>query len=88
MRDTVLEKLVPEVIEDYSEEIEVHPDQLVEGMVLLREVRSGTGLLLLAKGVVLDDKSIEALRRYHQIDPLKQGIFVKRNYMVTKKDLI
>ncbi|MGB9715472.1 MAG: HD domain-containing phosphohydrolase [Thermodesulfovibrionales bacterium] len=86
MRDTVLEKLATSVIEDYSEEIEVHPDQLVAGMVILREVRSGTGLLLLARGVVLDDKSIAGLRRYHQIDPLKQGIFVKRSYMVTKNE--
>ncbi len=86
MKDTILEKLRTEAIEDYSEVKEVHPDQLVEGMVLLREVRSGTGLLLLAKGVVLDKKSIEALRRYHQIDPLKEGIFVKRSYMVTKNE--
>ncbi|MGQ9570978.1 MAG: HD domain-containing phosphohydrolase [Thermodesulfovibrionales bacterium] len=86
IKDTVLEKFGTIAIEDHSEFIEVHPGQLVEGMVLLREVRSGTGLLLLAKGVVLDKKSIEALQRYHQIDPLKEGIFVKKSYMVTKNE--
>jgi hypothetical protein len=45
-------------------------------MVLSRDVKSGTGLLLLIKGVSLDSTSIEAIERYYQIDPPPRGVFV------------
>ncbi|MEW6417013.1 MAG: HD domain-containing phosphohydrolase [Nitrospirota bacterium] len=63
----------------YLDEVEIHPDKLMPGMVLSRDVRSGTGLLLLAHGVVLDQKVIRGLQRYYEIDPFKNGIFVRRN---------
>ncbi len=60
-------------------EVEVHPTRLLTGMVLSRDIRSGTGLLILARDVVLDGKIIAGLQRYYKIDPPKTGIFVRRS---------
>ncbi len=49
--------------------MELHPKELREGMVVAREVRSGTGLLLLGVGEILDIGKIQALKRYYHIDP-------------------
>lgn len=57
-------------------ELEVAVDSLQEGMVLARDVKSGTGLVLLSKGTALNLRNIQALRRYYQLDPSKTGIFV------------
>jgi len=57
-------------------EVELHPKDLREGMIISRDVKSGTGLLLLSKGLRLDEKNIQALRRSYQIDPSKKGVFV------------
>jgi HD-GYP domain-containing protein (c-di-GMP phosphodiesterase class II) len=57
-------------------EREFEPLDLKEGMVLSRDVKSGTGLLLLIKGVHLDRLAIEAIKRYYQIDPPPRGVFI------------
>ncbi|HEX8949800.1 MAG TPA: HD domain-containing phosphohydrolase [Dissulfurispiraceae bacterium] len=57
-------------------EMELSPKDLIPGLVLSREVRSGTGLLLLSKGATLNEKNIETLRRGYHLDPSKSGIFV------------
>lgn len=57
-------------------EMAVSLDELKPGMVLRRDVKSGTGLLLLGAGAVLSEKTIEALKRYFQIDPSKEKFFV------------
>lgn len=57
-------------------ELELNPKDLREGMLLARDVRSGTGLMLLSKGTRLDDQKIIALKRYYQIDPFRKGVFV------------
>jgi response regulator RpfG family c-di-GMP phosphodiesterase len=55
-------------------EVELQPRELREGMIVAREVRSGTGLLLLGAGECLDVSKIKALRRYYVIDPPGKGI--------------
>lgn len=60
------------------EEIELPPSKLSDGMALTRDVRSGTGLLILARGAVLNQKIIGALQRYYRMDPPKTGIFVRK----------
>lgn len=60
------------------EEIELPPSRLSDGMVLTRDVRSGTGLLILAGGVLLNQKIIGALQRYYRMDPPKTGVFVRK----------
>lgn len=57
-------------------ELELNPKDLKSGMLLARDVRSGTGLMLLSKGTILDDSNVFALRRYYQIDPFRKGVFV------------
>ena len=86
IKPIILEKICAIATQNYTDEVEIHPDQLVPGMVLLRDVRSGTGLLLLAHGNVLDQKSIAAIQRYHHMDPFKMGLFVRRSQLVAKND--
>ncbi|WP_243370981.1 HD domain-containing phosphohydrolase [Geotalea sp. SG265] len=57
-------------------EEQVDPEDLCPGMVLAREVTSGTGLLLLNKGATLDAAKIHSLKRYYRLDPPAQGVFV------------
>lgn len=57
-------------------EKELHPGSLKQGMILARDFKSGTGVLLMPRGTRLDEKSIETLHRYHHLDPSKNGIFV------------
>ncbi len=78
MRPIVIKKMLTLATQGNSREVEIiHPDMLMIGMVLSRDVRSGTSLLLLAGGTVLDRKAITSLRRCYEIDPFK-GIFVKK----------
>ncbi len=81
-------KLVPVVLEQAESfykkirprtdhiEIELLPGDLQEGMEASRDVYSGTGILLLTKGTVLARPSILLLKRYYELDPAKQGVFV------------
>ncbi|TSK07076.1 MAG: HD domain-containing protein [Geobacter sp.] len=57
-------------------EREEDPKRLKEGMKLTRNLYSGTGLLLLKEGTVLNPGSIEAVLRYYRIDPPSGGVFV------------
>jgi putative nucleotidyltransferase with HDIG domain len=57
-------------------EIELLPNDLQEGMEASRDVFSGTGILLLTKGTVLARASIMLLKRYYDLDPANQGVFV------------
>jgi hypothetical protein len=45
-------------------------------MVVLRDVFSGTGLLLLKQGSVLSDESIRSLKRYYDTDAPKSAVLV------------
>jgi response regulator RpfG family c-di-GMP phosphodiesterase len=58
-------------------EMEMQLKELREGMVVAREVRSGTGILLLGVGETLDLLKIQALRRYNLIDPPPKEILVR-----------
>jgi len=57
-------------------EMEVQPGELRRGLLVTRDVRSGTGLLLLAAGERLDEWNIQALKRYYHLDPPERGITV------------
>lgn len=71
-RETYRERYDP----SRMEEAELRPRDLRPGMALAREAASGTGVLLLAKGVVLDEQRIESLVRFHEFDPPGCGVFV------------
>ena len=55
---------------------ELRPKQLLEGMRITRKLYSGTGLLLLAEGTLLDSAKIARIIRYYEIDPPPGGVFV------------
>jgi len=55
----------------------IEPGYLSPGMCLLRDVRSGTGILLLPAGTVLDEDKILALKRHFLFDPPQEiGVYV------------
>jgi len=61
-------------------EIAVDIGRLRNGMVLSRDLRTGTGILLEARGAVLDSHSIASIRRYATIDPSgHNNVFIKKN---------
>ncbi|MDY0189556.1 MAG: response regulator [Desulfuromonas sp.] len=55
---------------------ELYPEDLRCGMVVLRDVYSGTGLLLLKQGSTLSEDSITALKRFYRTDTPKQPVLV------------
>ena len=54
----------------------VSPKELKPGMQLKADLYSGTGVLLLKKGSVFDENSIDATRRCFKIDPFERDICV------------
>jgi len=62
----------------FEKEAEVMPAMLQPGMVLTQDVRSGTGVLILARGHILDQTLVKAIQRYYQIDAPKHGVFVQK----------
>jgi len=61
-----------------EEETELQPTLLQPGMILSRDIRSGTGILVLARGNVLDQQFIKAIQRFYQIDAPRNGIYVRK----------
>lgn len=57
-------------------EMDLHLKDLQWGMVLSKDVRSGTGLLLLSKGMKLNEVNLQSLKRCYQLDPSNGGISV------------
>ncbi len=55
-------------------EMELYPEDLKKGMVVLRDVYSGSGLLLLGKDTNLTESRINGLLRYYDIDPPTDGV--------------
>ncbi len=58
-------------------EMEISPTRLKEKMVLSRDFRSGTDILILKKRSMLDLKKIELIKRYYLLDPPKCGVFIR-----------
>jgi len=65
-----------DAFKDHTVESEIHPNDLMPDMIVSRDVRSGTGLLLMSKGVILNARKIDSLRRHYQLDPPKTGVYV------------
>ena len=61
---------------DRAIESEFHPEDLMPEMITSRDVKSGTGLLLISKGVVLNARKIDSLRRHYRLDPPRTGVYV------------
>ncbi len=64
-----------------AEEDEIPPDKLLPGMILSRDLRSGTGVLIMPQTTILNDEKIAYLQRLFDMDPSKGGVFVtKENF--------
>lgn len=57
-------------------EVELDVQELRPGMPLSRDVRSGSGILLLSRGIELDDTMLESIKRNYRIDAPNHGVFV------------
>lgn len=57
---------------------ELYPIDLKEGMIVSRDVYSGTGILLLKQGSALSRESISALKRYYETDPPEGPVLILR----------
>ena len=66
---------MPEIDPNATVELELRPEELRNGMILTKDIISGTGMMLLNKGVTLDAVKIEAIQRYYQLDPPLHGVF-------------
>jgi len=66
---------MPEIDPNATVELELKPEELRAGMILTKDVISGTGMMLLNKGVTLDAVKVEAIQRYYQLDPPLHGVF-------------
>lgn len=67
--------IMPQHDPDATIELELRPEELRCGMILTKDVYSGTGLLLLNRGVTLDEVQVESIQRYYQLDPPLRGVF-------------
>ena len=56
--------------------LELRPHELQPGMILERDLLSGSGMLLLQRGISLDAVQITLVKRYYDIDPATTGVFV------------
>lgn len=54
--------------------LNVQPRDLKPGMQLLRDLYSGTGVMLLNKGTIFDETAIDLVLRRYQIDPFDADI--------------
>lgn len=73
MRDMASTTQAPE---SETAEVELGVKDLLPGLVVSRDVRSGTGLLLLRRDTLLDAESVGLMKRCLFLDPSKTGIFV------------
>ncbi|MEQ8170189.1 MAG: HD domain-containing phosphohydrolase, partial [Candidatus Eremiobacterota bacterium] len=66
-------------------EQEFHIEDLKAGMILSKDIVSGSGFPFLWKGTELNEKYINAIKRYSLLDPSKEGIFIRRKKQESDK---
>ena len=57
-------------------EVEITPAELAPGMTISRDVESGSGVLLMQRGNILDAAGIALIRSHYKKNPPAHGIFV------------
>lgn len=58
-------------------EVEIASTELVPGMAIARDVESGSGVLLMQRGKILDAAGIALIRSHYRKSPPAHGIFVQ-----------
>jgi len=59
------------------EEIEIGPKNLLPGMIIARDINSGSNMLLMQRGTVLNEARIALIRSHYLKNPPQHGIFVQ-----------
>jgi response regulator RpfG family c-di-GMP phosphodiesterase len=59
------------------EEVEIGPRELVPGMVIACDVKTGADILLMQSGTVLDEAKVALIRSHYIKSPPQHGIFVR-----------
>ena len=77
IREIAKDKTASFVLTDGDVEMELTPNKLLPGMLVSKDVRTGTGLLLLTRGIILDEKHIDIIQRCYHLDPAQTGIYVR-----------
>ncbi len=62
-----------------NREMEVSVNELRPDMVVSREVRTVSGLLLMPRGTRLAESHLEKVRKFQQFDPVIDGIYIYRS---------
>lgn len=57
-------------------EVEVPPHELIPGMQVTRDLMTGSGMMLAAKGTELENVNIALIRKYYVTDPPPHGVYV------------
>jgi hypothetical protein len=58
-------------------EVEIGPFDLTPGMTVARDVVSGSGILLMQAGSVIDGSAVALIRSHYRKSPPAHGIFIK-----------
>lgn len=58
-------------------EVEIGPSDLVQGMVIARDVEGGNGVLLMQRGTVLDAAGVALIRSQYRKNPPQHGIVIQ-----------
>lgn len=77
IKKIIIDKTASFVLTDSDVVTEMPPNELLPGMLVSRDVRTGTGLLLLMKGIILDEKHIDIIQRCYHLDPAQTGVYVR-----------
>jgi len=58
-------------------EVEIGPMDLVPGMTIARDVESGSGVLLMQRGTILDEAGVALIRSHYRKSPPANGICIQ-----------
>lgn len=58
-------------------EVRLTPVELLEGMVLTRDLYTGRGLLLATSGKMVDRPTLEKIRNFHRVDPIQGKVHAR-----------
>jgi response regulator RpfG family c-di-GMP phosphodiesterase len=58
-------------------ELRINPTELLEGMVLTRDLYTTRGLLLATSGKVVDQPTLDKIRNFHRVDPIPGKVYAR-----------
>jgi response regulator RpfG family c-di-GMP phosphodiesterase len=58
-------------------ELRINPTELLEGMILTRDLYTTRGLLLATSGKVVDQPTLDKIRNFHRVDPIPGKVYAR-----------